>query len=249
MKMGGKKRNLQDYIDVCDQRGSYILTYIPKNTITPIDGWLCNGCNKIFKTSYSNLVRGCWCKICALSSKKTVNDYKEICKDKGEYILDYIPKTTKIKIKGWKCNKCSNIFESSYKYVIEGCWCPPCSQSSSEKLARNIIEKYMYEKFDSCYPKWLERLQLYGYNKELKLAFEYQCIQNYKFTPFIHKYEHRFIEQQERDIKKVKLYQENGITLIIIPYTINHHKPKIMESFIFNKLIKHEYLIEINNCN
>ena len=66
------------------------------------------------------------------------------------------------------------------------------------------------------------------YNKDLKLAFEYNGRQHYKFIPFFHKTYSEFLNLQENDRIKKKLCKKNGITLIIIPYTVKDLKSYII---------------------
>lgn len=243
-------KDIEDYKEICSDRGEYILDYIPENTTIKIPGWKCK-CGDILNKSY-NEASNCWCRKCGWNIK-ILEDYKEICKGMGNYVLDYIPKNTLIKIKGWKCGECSEIFESNYKKVNRKQWCPKCSQSKSEKTARKIMEELMEETFDSIYPKWLttqingrsSRLQLDGYNKDLKLAFEYQGEQHDRYIPFFHgRDQSYFLKQQERDQRKVKLCIENNVTLIIIPYIYDFSNPDKMKEFIYNSLIQTEHIVE-----
>ena len=66
-------------------------------------------------------------------------------------------------------------------------------------------------------------LELDFFNKELKIAVEYNGKQHYKFIPFFHKKYAKFEKMKESDKIKRKLCQEKGILLIIIPYWIKPH--------------------------
>jgi len=241
-KCGHNVKDLNDYKEICKPKGEYILDYIPENTHCCVLGWKCKLCETVFESSYKYICRGNWCKKCG-HDIKDLNDYKEICKLKGEYILDYIPKNTDYIIEGWKCKLCENIFESSYSRVRYGNWCPPCSHSQSEKLVRSFIEKYLCVKFNSCYPKWLNGLQLDGYNEELCLAFEYQGKQHEEFVYFFHRTEENFEKQKERDKRKLDICQQKCVNLIIIPHTVNYLKPDLLEEYVLNELVKLEYII------
>lgn len=70
-------------------------------------------------------------------------------------------------------------------------------------------------------PAWLGGLELDCYNESLRLAFEYQGIQHYEFTPFFHNNDvKRFEAQLERDARKQELTSDEFVALIEIPYTI-----------------------------
>jgi hypothetical protein len=66
-------------------------------------------------------------------------------------------------------------------------------------------------------PKWLSRLELDGYNEELKIAFEYNGIQHRELHPFFHRTEEDFWRQQERDMIKKDLCDKKGVKLFVIP--------------------------------
>ena len=137
---------------------------------------------------------------------------------------------------------------SSFK---KGIGCPKCSQSRSEKLSREILEEIMGQPFPSIRPNFLKNpntgsnLELDGYCENLKLAFEYQGGQHYKFIPYWHKTRERFEEQQERDEMKYKMCVKKGITLILIPYKFNCYKPEELRQYIKDQLITHGYLFYV----
>jgi hypothetical protein len=65
-------------------------------------------------------------------------------------------------------------------------------------------------------------MHLDGYNKNLKLAFEFNGSQHYIFYPKYHKKYKDFIQQQERDRVKADLCKKNDIILIITPHTLDY---------------------------
>ena len=65
-----------------------------------------------------------------------------------------------------------------------------------------------------------KNLELDGYNKSLNLAFEYQGAQHYNFTPYFHKTQEHFADQVYRDQLKKEICEQQGITLIVIPYNV-----------------------------
>jgi hypothetical protein len=74
--------------------------------------------------------------------------------------------------------------------------------------------------------------ELDGYNKELKLAFEYQGQQHYYYVSYFHKNENSLLKQQIRDEIKLRLCKQIGIQLIVVPYNVDK------EDFIHKKLQK-----------
>ena len=110
----------------------------------------------------------------------------------------------------------------------------------NEENCRKILEEYFDKKFPSIWHKEIKNeegnhsLQLDGYNKELKIAFEYNGEQHYIFP---NKYNNinelwKFRRQQDNDKIKVERCKELGIKLIVIPYFEN----KNLKEFIIRKL-------------
>ena len=98
----------------------------------------------IFK-SYSCLKCYGKCGECAGLNKKTLENYKTIAdKDKGEYILDIIPKNAQTKIKGWKCKACEKLYCASYMTVREGKWCP-CKIGKNKRVSTKRFLSDLYE--------------------------------------------------------------------------------------------------------
>jgi hypothetical protein len=87
-------------------------------------------------------------------------------------------------------------------------------------------------------------LEIDGYNDELKLGFEYNGEQHYRYVNYFHKNQEDFLKRKNDDNLKKKLAIESNIALIIIPYTkskndemlFNYIKEKLSEkNFVINK--------------
>ena len=68
------------------------------------------------------------------------------------------------------------------------------------------------------------------YFKESNLAVEYDGEQHYKFIKWMHKDFKNFLKSKERDAKKNKLLEDNGIKLIRIK------KEELKEDIILKKV-------------
>lgn len=96
-----------------------------------------------------------------------------------------------------------------------------------ENRCREIFEHIFNKKFPKVRPDFLRRpngrcLELDGYNDELKLAFEYNGYQHYKFSSKFHKNMTDLEDQIQRDIDKKEMCRKHGIELIEIPYNIKY---------------------------
>ena len=104
------------------------------------------------------------------------------------------------------------------------------------------------KQFTKIRPDWLNKLELDGYNDELKLAFEYQGKQHTHFIPHYHRRgESDFIDQVARDTLKRQLCKKNGIQVIEVPYTYDFLNPYRMKVFIMIELDKLGYIFKNGN--
>ena len=100
-------------------------------------------------------------------------------------------------------------------------------ESKGEAECRYVLETIFNKPFKKRRPKFLfntktgSNMELDMYNKELRIACEYNGKQHYVYTPYFHRGgEHEFQEQVERDNLKRRVCKKLGILLIEIPYTV-----------------------------
>ena len=126
-----------------------------------------------------------------------------------------------------------------------------CSIGKSENLTREILESIWKISFLKSKPSWLKIksnsiLELDGYNKEHKIAFEYQGIQHYKEHSLFHTRVGSGLEKQQlHDKIKVDKCKENNVNLIIIPYWYNSQDPYQLKKYLYDESVK----IWITNVN
>jgi hypothetical protein len=113
-------------------------------------------------------------------------------------------------------------------------------ESKGETECRYILEDIFNKKFDKIRPNFLKNpvtknfnLEIDCYNEDLKLGLEYNGIQHYKYTPYFHKNKESFQNQQYRDELKRRMCEDNGITLIEVPYTVKNEQ---LRSYIVKRL-------------
>ena len=207
--------------------------------------WECGKCGHIWESTANNVKRGSWCRICqyTLLSSKFRTPYNKLValakkigiiktgyagvflSSKEEYIKARDPSHHKFK---WECGKCKSTFKMDITHVRRPQWCPTCTEGESEQVCRGFFERVFKAKFPKQRPEWLVnpfsggQMHLDGYSKKLKLAFEFNGPQHYVFYPKYHRKYEDFVKQQERDSIKSELCKKNGITLIIVPYTLDY---------------------------
>lgn len=240
-------KNLNDYNNLAKLKGfKYIQDNVPKSVDTSINGWKCSN-DHIWKATYSNIQHSTGCPHCSGQFPKNLEDYKKLAQGKGfTYTLNDIPKSIKILTDGWKCSNDHN-WSARYDDIRSGYACPYCSSLRSESLCRDIFETSLSTQFIKIYPKFLQGLQYDGYNEKMKLAWEYMGRQHYEYVPHFHRNgEGDLQKQQERDTRKVNLSLQEGIKLIIIPYTYNYRKPNQLKEYIELQLLNIGFEISLN---
>ena len=146
----------------------------------------------------------------------------------------------------FKCNN-GHEFEVAPNNIQKGRWCPTCNIKQSEmymwEIVNYILEDYIFKKVR---PSWLKnkegnKLELDMYCEDIKLAFEYNGEQHYKFIEHFHRTEENFKKRQEDDKIKVELCKANNIKLIVIPYTVKHED---FYDFVLKQLKVHKVEFE-----
>ena len=178
------------------------------------------------KNTKGNIER--WCTACSGKKKYTIKDIQKIAKNKGGELISDIYKSNK-DLLSWRC-KDGHEFSMNLHNILTGDqWCRYCSIGKAEKKVRDLFEYIFQSKFPTAHPEWLKnpqgrKLELDGYNKKLKIAFEFQGVQHYEYDPdFFHKGGiHEFYRQQENDKFKKKRCQEMDIALICVSYKLDH---------------------------
>lgn len=113
--------------------------------------------------------------------------------------------------------------------------------SKGETECRRVLESFFNKPFPNSRPSFLQvtkssHLELDCYNKDLKLAVEYQGKQHYKFIKHFHHTQNGYHAQRYRDQLKALLCKKHHVYLIHVPYTIPVDD---IEPFLRQKIIKY----------
>lgn len=134
----------------------------------------------------------------------------------------------------WKCYEGHTWSKKFTEQKSRINFCKQCSNAVSkyEEISRMIIENIFNNeyKFPNSRPKWLNKLELDGYNEELSLAFEYQGEQHYEDVKYFRTIS--FEKRLENDTNKRLLCQEQNVFLIVIPYWIRDVSK--LQNFIYD---------------
>jgi hypothetical protein len=212
-----KKRVFSIHGDVFDFNKAYYI-----NNSTPIK-LICKFHKLEIDRPPTSFLNGHGCPKCQQEkerSKRSVETLKSINKyveKLGGLCVSKNYKSSKTDLL-FRCKNGHEFYESwsDIKHVMR--WCPKCSRNKliGESLARQILEHLLSIKLPSTFIPELNGLQLDGYHKSKKIAFEYQGYQHFTEDSHFHQKSARFQAQLERDELKKKLCQKNDITLIEI---------------------------------
>lgn len=180
--------------------------------------------------------RGHWCPICRniknnarmQERKPKIASIQELARKRDGKLLSMNYNNAHARLK-WTCKE-GHVWEASlHQLKTMKSWCPTCSTGISERICREFFEKIFSASFPRKKPNWLlnsrrNKMELDGYNKDLKLAFEYQGQQHYRKNKFFHRDMGAFNLRKKDDYLKKQLCKDAGVTLIDIPYKVTFEK-------------------------
>jgi len=241
-----KKHTIIELQNICNKLGGICLSkkYINSETLLKFK---CKYNHK-WKAKPANIFHGQWCLKCYRIKRRYINIH-----DINNKLVSKNIKCLSIK---YKNNRSKLLFQCPYNHKWKASYdsvinrdsgCPECANSRNinENICRNIFEKLFNKKFKKVHPIWLRsnknrRMELDGYNKLLKLAFEYNGIQHYEIDRFFNQDDKDKLNNTiERDELKRKICKEKEITLIEIPYLIDK---KYLKEYIQNELMKYNLI-------
>jgi hypothetical protein len=228
---GNVTKGIKEMHEVAECRGGKCLSKEYVNRRTKLE-WQCKKGHRWFAVP-SDIIRGVWCPACAGNKPGTIEDMQKIAASRGGKCLSdkYVNKRTKLE---WQCKEGHRWHAEPGN--IKTHWCPDCRLYLGEAICKTTFEQIFNKKFNKVRPKWLRnsrgnQMELDGYCKELRIAFEYQGQQHFS-QGFYAKTKEKLIRRKEDDKNKVKLCKKKGIELIHLSYQDNPEDLPL--------LIKHE---------
>lgn len=186
-----------------------------------------------------------WCPHCAKLFPLTIEEMRKLAaKHRGKCLSEkYVNALAKLK---WQCSE-GHIWEAPPARIKGGQWCPYCAfRYITENLCREIFQMIFKKKFLKVRPSWLlnrrgNNMELDGYNKELRIAFEYHGEQHFSYSSFFHSNDKEMLaRRKEDDIAKKLLCDQNKVKLIEIPYKV---KTKDLYKYIIDKCSQSQIMI------
>lgn len=188
----------------------------------------CRKCGRVSSNTKSNFINSA-CRCEGKGVHWSEEEIKNSIFDKygNEYTLlsSFTTVNQKVKIE----HSCGFIWETTLAHFLYNkTRCPICARKQSKPCA--FIEKYLetnkiaYEK-ERFLDNSLQRFDFYVENDKGKIAIEYNGEQHYKYNPWFHGNNYdTFKKYKERDVRKANYCAENGIRLIVIPYTYSYEE-------------------------
>jgi len=216
---------LKEFQEIAEGKGGECLSPEYKNSKSKLK-FRCQRGHEFEAIPNDVKIKHSWCPTCAGKEKLTLKEFQDIAKERGGECLSPEYKNCDTKLR-FRCKRGHEFEAVANDVKTKDHWCPICLEKTGERIARSLFEAIFNKDFKKARPEWLKnseghQLELDGYNDELKLAFERQGIQHYKFPTYFHKTIRRFISQLSNDQEKGELCETHGITLIEIPYGIEY---------------------------
>ena len=237
---GNKKLTIDDMQKIASEYGGRCISRKYKNNNSKLK-WECAEGHK-WETAPMHIRAGKWCPRCSGNVRLTIKDMKKLAKERGGKCLskEYFNAYTELE---WQCNE-GHKWNSKPVNIRNGNgWCPDCSFSIGERICRAYFEQLFSNSFPNTRPKWLtgrrgSPLELDGYCKELKIAFEHQGEQHYTLKSHFIKTKKGLARRKQGDKDKLEICKQNGVRLIRIPELFTRTKLEDLQQFIYDECKK-----------
>ena len=167
--------------------------------------------------AWQNIQTGKWCPTCA-GRVKSLTDIQACASERGGELVSTVYLDDRVSKLEWRCGS-GHTWSARWHDVKRGTWCPYCKHKK-ETLCRSLLETHFGVPFPKKRFRYREtRYEWDGYSAERRLAFEYHGEQHYFQNNFFNRKNQGFQEQQRRDQAKVDYARENGIILLVIPFS------------------------------
>lgn len=232
--MNENKRILrEEYVKNEMSKENYELLSEYKNSVSKLTIKCAEG--HIYRTKWNHFQQGHRCPKCAnittANKQRFSQEFiaKEFEKIGYKLLSKYKNYDTKLDI---LCSE-GHLYKVDYSHFKRGYKCPYCSNnvSDSEQKFREVIEELLEAKFPRKRPKWLvnengNRLELDGYNEELKIAFEYQGRQHFEIVKAFKGTQKILEKTQKHDSIKKSLCKKYNIILLCPTYEMDESEYK-----------------------
>ena len=235
-----KKLTIEEMQVLAKYHGGKCLSKKYINQSTHLD-WECAKGHR-WKAQPRHIKHTSWCPECSGKKKKTIEQLNALAKDRGGRCLSKNYKNAHARYE-WECGL-GHRWKSTFGSVQNGnTWCPECSAGISERICREYFKQLFVKPFPKSRPKWLKnsdgyQMELDGYCKELRIAFEHQGKQHESLETKFIKTQKELSKRIELDKEKMLLCKKYGIRLIPIPQLHTDLKLEKLQRFIYEECMR-----------
>jgi hypothetical protein len=226
----GKHKTLADMKAFARAKGGDCLSDTYVNSTTPLI-WQCERGHE-WKARPSNVLFGTWCPTCC-GQRQSIADLVALANERGGECLSPVYRGA-AKKHLWRC-KDDHTWQATPNSLKNGSWCPECHVNYGEEICRLYFQAIFGMPFPKCRPEFLRtgyrgKMELDGYCKDLRLAFEHHGVQHYRTVSHFHQNGKSLEKQRARDRIKLVLCAQARVRVVEIPsvpdITSVHDLPK-----------------------
>ena len=228
---------IQRMREVARSRGGGCLSQNYVNAHVKLE-WQCQK-GHVWQAAPQHIIKGSWCSECLGRYKPSVYIREaELLANKrqGKCLSQTYIKSNRPLV--WQCSE-NHTWESPLNAIRKGRWCPHCGKGVGERICRAYFESLFNAPFPKSRPKWLwtrqgTQLELDGYSKTLRIAFEHQGEHHYsKDAHYIRtSLSYNLAKRQQYDRLKRRLCREKGVALIVIPQLFSRLRLAALRHYI-----------------
>jgi hypothetical protein len=129
----------------------------------------------------------------------------------------------------WRCQDGHEFSRSLDDIIYARSFCPYCFQRGG--LREQYLRELFFFMFNAPFKRtrklpWLmnqngKAMELDGYNPDLALAFEHNGQQHYEIDGYLTTHQDQLTKRYADDEDKVRLCSENGVALIVVPFSVS----------------------------
>jgi len=197
--------------------------------------FICKKCGAIRTGTMNNVFLHLLCRCEGQANNWTPAELKATLNDRYEVLGSPLHITDKTKL---KCKRCGMIWDVRLADVIYGemSGCPNCHALDTQSVGARFVNDCLDEmgiEYEREKPVGKTGLRFDFFVPSQNIAIEYNGAQHYKFVKIYHVNNAGFKKHKERDKKKALYCGQNGIKLLVIPYT---WKPSHIKEFLLAEL-------------
>lgn len=227
--------NVKHTIDFCrkhaESKGGKLLSDVYVNLDTPMS-WECAK-GHTWTVAFNNILyKDRWCPDCGGSLPYTIQECRQIARDKSGELLSTEYPGRYIKMR-WRCHL-GHEWNTNLRSVLRGSWCTKCRRSHGEREIVDILKKLGINFESEVNLGFLDKKRYDFYIPSMKTIIEYDGIQHFRYCAFFHQNHEHFENRKKCDIDKTRLAIINGFRIIRIDYRYLNHIDEILLSLLGN---------------